>query len=66
MTVFEFRTNLKHFSSKICLVDAEGHEVFFNNLGIFVHWVKLPIYDGRTIDYITPDDNATYIVYLED
>ena len=66
MTVFQFRIKLKHMSTRIVLVDAEGHEVFDNNLGTFVHWVKLPYYDGRVIDYITPDDENMLIIYLED
>lgn len=66
MTVYQLRCNIKHMSTKIVLVNAEGHEVFCNNLGTFVHWVKLPFYDGREIDYITPEDDNMLIIYLEE
>lgn len=66
MTLFQFRTNLKRFSTQLIIVDSEGHEVFNNNLGIYVHWVKAPIYDNRTIDYVTPEDDNVIIIYLED
>ena len=54
MTLWQFRSNLKRLSSRLIIVDSEGHEVFNNNLGIYVHWIKKDIYDGRTIDYIPP------------
>lgn len=66
MTLWQFRSNLKRLSSRLIIVDSEGHEVFNNNLGIYVHWIKKDIYDGRTIDYISVEDDNLYIIYLED
>ena len=66
MTLFQFRCNLKHLSTKIIIADAEGHEVFTDTLGTYVHWVKRAYYDDREIDYVTPEDNDMLIIYLED
>lgn len=66
MTFSRFIHKLKHLSTIIVIVDAEGHEVFYDSLGTYIHWVKAPIYNDREIDYITPEDDNMFIIYLED
>ena len=66
MNVYQFRCNIKHLSTKIIIVDAEGHEVFCNNLGTYIHWIRKEIYDSREIDYVYPEDDNMLIIYLED
>ena len=66
MTLFRFRQKLKHLSTILVIVDAEGHEVFNDILGTYIHWVKAPMYNDREIDYITPEDDNMFIIYLED
>lgn len=65
MNLDKFTKELKHLSSRLVIVDPEGHEVFDGNLGIYIHWVKKSFYRVYEIDYITPEDDNVFIIYLE-
>ena len=65
MTLKEFVMNLKRLSSKLVIVDPEGHEVFSKSLGMFVNWIHKSYYGEMYIDYVQPDGAFTYVIYLE-
>lgn len=65
MTLKEFLQKLKHLSTTLIIVDPDGHEVWSRSYGEFVHWVYKMDYEPMEIDYITPEDGNTFIIYLE-
>ena len=65
MNLGRFARELKHLSARLVIVDPEGHEVFDGTLGTYINWVKKSFYRDYEIDYITPEDENVFIIYLE-